>query len=214
MARSVRRNKTQFVLRKELIILILVLVAMIVTTVCLSIPSASEKRLEEFNSAITEYNSANGTSWGTLDEDSVIRKASLKKLSSEITADAKGTEEEPKYTYVLYGSLSDSVIIQYLSTIDKEAQQREVKVVYLYSSEKVDKQEDKEDVEFLADLEKDEAVFNADVLEGVDEVDLLKTPALYVYRNGELVFNSTTIEDDASYSSNGWELIINVAFSK
>ncbi|MDE5547043.1 MAG: hypothetical protein K2I88_06220 [Anaeroplasmataceae bacterium] len=214
MARSVRRNKTQFVLRKELIILVLILVAMVITTVCLSIPSASEKRLEEFNSAITEYNTANSTSFNTLDEDSVIRKASLKKLSSEIKSDAKGTEENPRYTYVLYGSLSDSTILQYLSVIDTEAQHREVKVVYLYLSEKVDKQEDKEDVEFLADLEKDEDVFNADVLEGIDEVDLLKTPALYVYRNGELVFNSTTIEDDGSYSSNGWELIINIAFSK
>ncbi|MDE6407157.1 MAG: hypothetical protein K2K48_00710 [Anaeroplasmataceae bacterium] len=211
MARSVRRNKTQFVLRKELIILVLILVAMIVTTVCLSIPSAGEKRLEEFNTAITTYNSTNNTSFTTLDEDSVIRKASIKKVSSEIKSDAKGTEENPRYTYVLYGSLSDSIILQYLSAIDTEAQRREVKVVYLYSSEKVDKQEDKDDVEFLADLEKDEDVFNADVLEGVDEVDLLKTPAFYVYRNGELVFNSTTLEEDGSYN---WELIINKAFSK
>lgn len=211
MARSVRKNKTKFIIRKELIILILVLVAMIVTTVCLSIPSAAEKRLEEFNTAITEYNSLNSTSYATLTEDHVIRKASLKKISSEISADANGMEENPKYTYVLYGSLSNSVILQYLSVIDTEAQRREVKVVYLYSSEKVDKQEDKDDVEFLADLEKDEDVFNADVLEGVDEVDLLKAPALYVYRNSELVFNSTTLEDDGSYN---WELIINKAFSK
>lgn len=211
MARSGRRNKTKFVLRKELIILVLVLVAMIVTTICLTIPTAGEKRLEEFNNAITEYNTANNTSYSTLTEDSVIRKASLKKLRSEITDDSKGTEDNPRYTYVLYGSLEDATIIQYLSAIDKEAQQREVKVVYLYSSEKVDKQEDKDDTEFLADLEKDEDVFNADVLEGVDEVDLLKTPALYVYRNGELVFNSTSLEEDGSYN---WELIINKAFSK
>ncbi|MDE6660821.1 MAG: hypothetical protein K2J93_03230 [Anaeroplasmataceae bacterium] len=211
MARSIRRNKTKFVLRIELIILVLVLVAMIVTTVCLSIPSASEKRLEEFNNAITEYNTANSTSYGTLTDESVIRKASLKKISSELSDASKGTEENPRYTYVLYGSLVDSTILQYLSTIDKEAQQREVRVVYLYSSEKVDKQEDKDDIEFLADLEKDEDVFNADVLEGVDEVDLLKTPAFYVYKNGELVFNSTTIVEDGSYN---WELIINKAFSK
>ena len=211
MARSGRRNKTKFVLHKELIILVLVLVAMIVTTVCLTIPTAGEKRLEEFNNAITEYNTANSTSYTTLEEDSVIRKASLKKLNSEIKNASKGTEENPRYTYVLYGSLSNEIVIQYLSAIDTEAQQREVKVVYLYSSEKVEKQEDKDDVEFLAGLEKDEEVFNADVLEGVDEVDLLKTPALYVYKNGELVFNSTTLEEDGSYN---WELIINKAFSK
>ncbi len=79
MARTGRRTKTKFVIRKELIILILVIVAMIVTTICLSIPSAAEKRLEEFNTAITEYNTANSTSYSTLGEDSVIRKASLKK---------------------------------------------------------------------------------------------------------------------------------------
>lgn len=211
MARSVRKNKTKFIVRKELIILILVLVAMIVTSICLSIPSAAEKRLEEFNTAITNYNSANSTSYGTLSEDNVIRNASLKKISSEIKNDANGTEEKPKYTYVLYGSLSSSVVLQYLSVIDTEAKQREIEVVYLYSSEKVDNQEDKEDTEFLADLEKDEEVFNADVLEGIDEVDLLKTPALYVYKNGELIFNSVSLEDDGSYN---WELIINKAFSK
>ncbi|MDE6655491.1 MAG: hypothetical protein K2J85_00700, partial [Anaeroplasmataceae bacterium] len=214
-ARSGRRNKTQFILRKELIILVLVLVAMIITTVCLTIPTSTEKRLEEFNTAISDYNAANSSSWSTLGEDSVIRKASLKKLASEISDDAKGTEENPQYTYVLYGSLTNGTIIQYLSAIDTEAQHREVNVVYLYSSDKVDNQEDKDDVEFLADLEKDEAVFNADVLEGVEEVDLLKTPALYVYKNGELVFNSTTIEEEASNLLNEhWVMIINQAFSK
>ena len=198
MARTGRRTKTKFVIRKELIILVLVIVAMIVTTICLSIPSAAEKRLEEFNTAITEYNTANSTSYSTLGEDSVIRKASLKK-------------GEPKYAYIIYGSLTDAKICQYLSAIDTEAKNRDVKTVYIYFSDKVDRQEDKEDTDFLNDLEQDEKIFNSDILEGIEEVDLLKTPALYVYKNGELVFNSVTIEEDGSYS---WDLIINKAFSK
>lgn len=210
MAKTGRRNKTKFIIRKELIILIIVLIAMIVTTVCLSIPSAAEKRLDELNSAITEYNSANSTSYATLGEDTVIRKVSLKRVERAIE-ESKGTESDPKYAYVLYGSLTNGTICQYLSQIDTEAQNHEVKTVFLYTSEKVDLQEDKDDTEFLADLEKDEAIFNADVLEGIDEVDLLKVPALYVYKNGELVFNSVTIEEDGSYT---WELIINKAFSK
>lgn len=211
MSRSIRRNKTKFILRKELVILVLALVAMIVTTICLSIPSAKEKRLEEFNNAITAYNTANSTSYSTLTEDSVIYKASLNKIDSEIKAGLNGTTEEPKYVYVLYGTLSNATICQYLSSIDNEAQQRDVKNVYLYSSEKVDNQEDKDDVEFLAELENDEKIFNSKVLEGVEEVDLLNTPALYVFKNGQLVFNSYTLEDDGSYN---WELIINKAFSK
>lgn len=211
MARTTgRRNKTKFVLRKELIILVLVLVAMIITTICLSIPSESEKRLEEINTAITEYNTANSTSYATLEEENVIRKASLKQVDGHIKNSAKGTEERPAYLYILYGSLTNATVCQYLSAIDTEAKHREIETVYLYDSSKVDKQEDKEDASFLADLEKDEAIFNADILEGVQEVDLLKTPALLVYRNGELIFNSVEIEEDGSYN---WTQIINKAFS-
>lgn len=210
MAKTGRRSTTKFILRKELIILVLVLVAMLITTICLSIPYGNEKNLEELNAAITEYNSTTGSSYTLLGEDTVIRKTEMKKVGDHI-AESKGTEADPKYTYILYGSLSDSTILQYLSKIDSEAQQREVKVVYLVSSEKVDTQEDKDDADFLAELEKDEKVFNADVLEGIEEVDLLDTPALYVYKNGELVFNSVPVIEDGSYN---WELVINVAFSK
>ncbi len=210
MARSIRKNKTKFVLRKELIILVAVLVAMIVTTICLSIPSQQEKRLEEFNNAITAYNNANSTSYTTLDDDSVIYKTSLKKLDTAIKNTSDGTAENPEFVYVIYGSLTNSTICQYLSSIDIEAQQREVEKVYLYTSEKVDNQEDKDDAEFIAELENDEKVFNSKVLDGIEKVDLLNTPALYVFKNGELVFNSFTLEDDGSYN---WELIINKAFS-
>lgn len=211
MARVGRRNKTKFVLHKELVILIVVLVAMIVTAVCLSIPSASEKRLAELNNAITQYNTANNTSYTELNDDTTIRKVSLKTIDSAIKGSENGTDEEPKYVYVIYGSLENSTILQYLSVIDEEAKNREVKTVYLYSSEKVDNQEDKDDASFLAGLKNDSETFNRDVLEGVDEVDLLKPTALYVYKNGELVFNSTPIVEDGSYD---WKLIINNAFSK
>lgn len=211
MARVGRKNKTKFVLHKELVILVAVLVAMIVTAVCLSIPSASEKRLAELNDAISQYNTANNTSYTGLEEDTVIRKVALKTIDSAIKSSANGSEENPKYVYVLYGSLENATILQNLSVIDTEAKNREVKTVYLYSSEKVDNQEDKDDVSFLASLKNDAEVFNNDVLEGVDEVDLLKTTALYVYKNGELVFNSTAIVEDGSYT---WNLVINKAFSK
>lgn len=211
MARVGRKSTTKFVLHKELVILVAILVAMIITAVCLSIPSASEKRLEEMNNAITEYNTANNTQYSLLEEDNVFRKASLKTIDSAINSSSKGTEDDPKYVYVLYGSLADSTILEHLSTINTEAKNREVKTVYLYSSEKVDKQEDKEDASFLASLKKDEDIFNKEVLEGIDEVDLLNTTALYVYKNGELVFNSTAIIEDGSYN---WNLVINQAFSK
>lgn len=209
MARVGRRNKSKFVLCKELIILVVVLVAMIITTVCLSLPSSSEKELAKFNDLITEYNTANGTSYATLEEGHVFRMANLDDVANAIN-DSKGTEEDPKYTYILYGSLSNGTVIQYLSKINDEAKNREVSTVLLYSSSKVDDQEDKDDEEFLSSLHKDEEVFNKDVLDGIDEVDLLNVPALLVYKNGELIFNSETIITDGSYN---WYIVISKAFA-
>lgn len=208
MARVGKRNKTKFVLCKELIILFAILVVMIVTTICLSIPSAESKRLAEFNDAITEYNTANSTSYSILSDDHVFRMVGLGDIEGRL-AD-KGSEEEPKYTYVLYGTLSNSTVLQYLTTINETAKNREVEEVYLYSSSKVDNQEDLDDEDFLTGLHRDEDIFNKDVLEGIEEVDLLKVPALYVYKNGELIFNSTTLEEDGSYN---WYQIINFAFA-
>ncbi len=206
MARVGRKNKTKFVLCKELVILIVVLVAMIVTTICLSIPSKAEKELEEFNTAINTYNSANSTSYGLLGDDHVFKKADLSDVEKAI-ADSNGTEEAPKYVYVLYGSLENSTVLEFLSLIDTEAKNRERDRVYFYSSSKVDNQEDKEDESFLAELENDEKVFKENEN---NEVDLLKTPAFYVYKNGELVLSSISYDENALYN---WHLMINHAFA-
>ena len=208
MARFGKVNKTKFVLRKELIFLMLFIVAMIVATILLAMPSKSEKNLEEFNNAILEYNTANSTSFATLEEDHVFKKTALTEVQ-ELISD-KGSEEEPKYTYILYGSLQNATILEFLSVINTEAQNREVKNVYFYPSNKVDNQEDKEDQDFLNEIAADEKIFNADILAGIEEVDLLTAPALYVYKNGELIFNSVTLDEDGTYN---WYIMINNAFS-
>lgn len=207
MARVGKKSKTKFKICKELVILVVVLIAMIVTTICLSIPSSSSKLLEEYNNAITAYNSANSTSYATLEEDNVFKKASLNQVADAIN-DSKGTEEEPKYAYVLYGTLEKAKILEFLSVMNTEAKNREVDTVLFYSSEKVDNQEDKDDESFLAEIQNDEEVFNSSVLAEIDEVDLLVSPAFFVYKNGELVFNSTSGED--TYN---WYIMINKAFS-
>lgn len=201
MARVGKRNKTKFVLCKELIILVVVLVAMLVTTICLSIPSAKEKELEEFNTAITTYNTANSTNYGLLDDEHVFKKIDLEDLEKEIN-DSKA---EP--VYVLYGSLENGTVLSYLSLINTNAKNRDVNRVYLYSSDKVEKQEDKDDEEFLAGIERDEKIFKEN--ENY-EVDLLVVPAFYVYKNGELVFSSIKIDENGSYN---WHIMLNNAFS-
>ena len=207
---SYNKNKTKFVLHKELIFLVLGLIAILVVTIVLSIPSEAKKTYEELNNAINSYNTANSTSYNLLAEDNVYKKASLKTLDKAISSTSDGTEENAEYVYILYGSLSNATVLEFLSVIDNEAQQREVKTVYFYSSEKVDNQSDKEDSDFLEEIDQDQQVFNVSVLEGTDEVDLLETPAVYVYKNGMLVFNSVTVTSDSSYN---WYQMISQAFS-
>ena len=142
MARTGRKSTVKFKLCKELVILVAVIVAMIVTTIVLSIPSQSTKDLEEMNNAILIYNQTNSTSYATLGEDNVYSKAELGDIKKAISKTSDGTEENAEYVYVLYGSLNQATILQYLSVIDTEAKQREVEVVYLYSSNKVENQED------------------------------------------------------------------------
>ncbi len=216
MARVVGKNKTKFKISKELIILVLIIIAMIVTTVCLSIPSDTHKVYEEFNDAISDYNTANSLSYGMIDEDHVYVKASLKTLDKAIRSTEDGTEEKPEYVYVLYGSLSSATILENLSKIDTEAKQRaeaqdkkSIKV-YFYDSVKVDTQEDLTDTDFVADLEKDEEVLNESVQTGIEPVDLLETPAFYVYKNGKLIFNSVSVLENGNYN---WSILINRAFS-
>lgn len=201
MARVGKRSKTKFVLCKELIILVVVLIAMLVTTICLSIPSAKAKELEEFNTAITNYNTTNSTNYGLLDDEHVFEKIEFEDLEKKIN------ESGDSAVYVLYGSLENGTLLSYLSTINTEAKNREVDKVYLYSSEKVEHQEDKEDEEFLAGIENDEKIFKAN---DEYEVDLLVVPALYVYKNGELVFSSIKIDADGNYN---WYIMLNKAFS-
>ena len=214
MARTGRKSTVKFKLCKELVILVAFIVAMIVTTIVLSIPSQSTKDLEEMNNAILIYNQTNSTSYATLGEDNVYSKAELGDIKKAISKTSDGTEENAEYVYVLYGSLNQATILQYLSVIDTEAKQREVEVVYLYSSNKVENQEDLTDEEFVASLDKDEEVFNGEndelLAAGVEAVDLTVYPTLLVYKNGELIFNSTTVIEDGSYN---WTLLISHAFS-
>lgn len=207
MARVGRKNKTKFVLCKELVILVVVLVAMLVATICLSIPSKAEKQLEEFNVAINTYNSTNSTSYGLLGDDHVFKKAELKDVEKAINDSSKGSAEEPAYAYVLYGSLENSKVLEFLSIINTEAKNREKDCVYFYNSSKVDNQEDKEDESFLAEIANDEKVFKESE---TCEVDLLKTPAFYVYKNGEIVLSSLTYDDNTLYN---WHQMIRIAFS-
>lgn len=208
MARKGRKSTVKFVLHKELIFLVAGILAIIAATIILSIPSKSDKFLTEVNDAIYAYNTTNSTSYANLAEDHVYIDADLEDIEDAIKECGSG-----EYVYVLYGSINSTKIMQYLNTINTEAKNREVENVYWYSSSKVETAEDLESAEFIAEINKDQEVFNGSnedlVAAGVEAVDLLVYPALYVYKDGKLVFNSVTVDEDGSYN---WEIMIGHAF--
>ena len=207
MARYGKRNDTKFVFTKELGILIGAIVAIIVATILLSIPNKTDRQIEKYNEAITEFNTANSTQYATITTEDVV----YEDVEYEDMADILKGEGT---VYVLYGTLSLDTICSNFVTINDEAERREIETIYFLSSEYVDTFEDDEEDDDDEDIfeatvegyEKD--IFNANVLEGVDEVDLMNSGALLVYKNGQLVFNST------SYTDYNWTQIINQAFQK
>lgn len=207
MARYGKRNSTKFVFTKELGILLGLIVALIVATVLLSIPNRTDRQIEKYNEAITEFNTVNQTQHATITTEDVVYEDAVYEDFEEILS-GEGT------VYVLYGTLSLESIVSNFVTINTEAENREIEKIYFLSSEYVDtfeddlENDDDEDI-FEATVEGYEKdIFNKNVLEGVEEVDLMKSGALLVYKNGQLVFNST------SYTDYNWTQIINQAFQK
>lgn len=207
MARYGKRNETKFKFTKELGFLIGGIVAIIVATILLSIPNKTDRQIEKYNEAITAFNTANSTQYATITTEDVVYVDAEYKEMAEILK-GEGT------VYVLYGTLNLDTICSNFVTINDEAERREIEKVYFLSSEYVDTFVDDEEDDTDEDIfeatvegyEKD--IFNANVLEGVDEVDLMASGALLVYKDGQLVFNST------SYTDYNWTQIINQAFQK
>ena len=201
MAKKNRKNKAKFKWTKELIILLVLLVAMVTATIVLSIPSSKTKTTTSFNEAITAYNTSNSTSYSTLSTENVFVEVEHKKLLNKI--------EKEVYVYVIYGSLSDGTVLQYLSTINSVATQEEIETVYFYSSAWVEETEDTDTEAFKTKKQELEADINKNVNRDVEALDLLEYPALLVFHNGELIFNSQTYSDNEQYT---WNMFIQKAF--
>ena len=207
MARYGKRNETKFKFTKELGFLIGGIVAIIVATILLSIPNKTDRQIEKYNEAITAFNTANSTQYATITTEDVVYVDAEYEEMAEILK-GEGT------VYVLYGTLNLDTICSNFVSINDEAERREIETIYFLSSEYVDTFVDDEEDDTDEDIfeatvegyEKD--IFNANVLEGVDEVDLMASGALLVYKDGQLVFNSN------SYTDYNWTQIINQAFQK
>lgn len=202
MASKRRKNNAKFKWTKELIILLIAIVAILTVTIVLSVPSAHTKYTEKINTAITEANTANSTSYSTLPSDNIFVEASHKKLLKEL--------EKDEYVYVLYGSLNNNTILEQLYNINTMAYEEEIKTVYIYSSLWVEETEDLETEDFKLEQSKIEDDINAKKAKDVDEFTILEYPALLVFNNGELIFNSQGYDDNDQYN---WSMYIQKAFT-
>ena len=188
-----RQYKSKFKWTKELIILIVFLCVIGLATGLMSIESKSTKLYNEITTAQTEQ----GVST-YLSEDNVFEKISYKDLKSKIKKDS--------YTYVYYGSMSDSTYLTYIQTVNEVAKKYDVKKVWLHSSSWADNLdlEDADDGE----ANNQKLVDRENSLAGVD---LKQTPQFWVFKSGKLVFQASAYVND-TYQQAGWELVIEKAF--
>lgn len=204
MASKYKKNKVKFKLTKELVFLILGLLAIIGTTIALSIPNNKEKITTEINDAIELANASSTeespVSYSYIPQENVYETIKHDDLINEIANE--------EYVYVLYGSTNNSLFLSNASTLNTMAQSEELETVYIYSSLWVEETEDKEAEEFKLEKKSVEDAINANKDKDVEGFSVLNYPAILVFHNGSLVFN-TQQYDDLDYST--WSIYIQKA---
>jgi len=207
MASKNRRNKVKFKLQPELIVLVVCLVVMLVATIVMAIPTKAETTTTNLNNAIYSYNQQNSSSQSSGSTSSYLPTKNVYEEVSHSNLVKKIKNNE--YVYVIYGQYtSNTNIVANLYYIQTICEDEEIKNVCLYDSTWVDTYDDTDSESFnlvAAALEKD---FNENKSSDVDDFDLLESPALLVFHNGSMVFNSQTY-DNSSYT---WSMYIQKAF--
>ena len=204
MASKRKKNRVKFKWTKELIILLVLIVAMIGATIALSFPTAERKRIDKYNNAITTYNTENNTSYSTLSDKERFRDISFSDLYKK--------KKSSSYTMVFYTTLKTGDFIAQMAKIDSLAEKFELKYIYiLYASyvsdASTDKKETKDYRDHLDDLEEE---INSDVDKDQDPFDMETYPVVLLFKDNTLIFNSETYKDDTNSS---FALCITKAFS-
>ncbi len=198
MASKHRKNKAKFKWTKELIILIVALVAILTVTIVLSVPSEKSKSTKRWNAAITAVNSANtstdsnASSYSLLPNENVFEEISHNRLMKKI--------DSGDYVYVIYGSTNNNVLLSQLYNINIKASDEEIKTIYIYSSLWVEETEDKETEAFKEKTNTLESEINENKEKDVEEFSLLSYPAMLVFHEGKLIFNSQGYDDVDQYN--------------
>ena len=216
MASKSKRNKTKFKWTKELVFLIVGILALIAATIIINIPKGSAVQLEKYNKAISDYNSKNNAQYSFIPEENVLKETKINGIFKK--------KKSNDYTFVFYGSLANAEFLENLSKVNNLAKEYDVKSVYLWFADYVEKADD--DLKATATYKNKVDEYNSIINENInslvessnglymsqDNFDLETYPALLVFKSDSLVFNSQTYsksEDSAEYS---WDTYINTAF--
>ena len=197
MASKSRRNRVKFKWTKELFFLIGSLVVLIVVTIVLAIPSRADRQLTEINTSITTYNTDNSTSYYQLSKNNHIAVLSHDDLVNK--------KNDSNYTIVWYGSLKEGSYLEQIYTLDQRAASSNDKVskVYLYYNTFVEDAVANETTETLSyknSLKTMEDQLNASKNPDAEAIDLSKYPAIFVFKEGKLIYNSQVAGDSTEYN--------------
>ena len=209
MASKSRRNKATFKWTKELIFLIAFVSVLIIVTIVLAIPSSAKRTLNKYNEAITAYNSANSTSYSTLSSDNVFEE--IGGGYDQQVNNVMSIAQKDKYTYVFYGTLSDAAFLEQLSAINTIAKDYDVKKVYVFLANYVadaEKNEETSSITFNNKINEYNEKLNAGKNPDCEKFDMTLHPALLVYKEGKLLFN-TQVDTESKYT---WSQYLNKAF--
>jgi hypothetical protein len=206
MASKSRRNKVKFKWTKELIFLIVFVVAIGAVSLTLGlVKKFSGRDIKAVNEAIAQFNSSESQTVYTID----TYKNVFKPISYNGLVSQKASSD---YKYVWYGTLTSADYLRYLYQINEYAEQYEVSTVYLYYADYVQDaiNNDTHNTEsYKTTLKTMEDKLNAGRTEA-EPIDLEKYAALFVFKDGKLVYNSQIANESDQYN---WENQFVKAFS-
>lgn len=193
-----KKQKAKFKLRMELVAILVIVVAMITTSVVLRLPNAATKLANSY----TEVGS-------TLGSDHLYLEVSFDELYEEMNKEG--------YTFVYFGSPECATCVTEVTTINSRAAYWDVEQVlyvdatdYMIDEEAEDYEEDKELTQEIKNIE---SKLNGNVSNGISDISLEYIPAIWVFNDGELVFNSSDyLNEEEDGMILNWSAIADRAF--
>lgn len=200
-----KKQNAKFKLRIELIGMLLVVALMITLSVVLRLPDEKTKFANTINGA-----------GGSLSSDHLFVESNFDSLYDKMN--------DEELTFVYYGATDVFESMSEMSTINTRAVLWDVEEILFIDGSKyyIDEEADdyEEDLELNATIKTIEDKLNASKGtnifvgdEGISDIDLSLYPSIWVFQNGELVFNSTDFYDyDDEVMNLEWSAVADRAF--